>query len=313
MEEPIQIVSSATPWHESNWIWGPSAAALGLIVTAVASVKHDLRPLLFLAGLFIVMTAFALSKRTKQPKLITVLVAIIVVLAIAYSWMWLRPDTAKPTGVTASTQSQETTPLRIPPASAPSLPIQEKETERYASHNRSTHGGPHATTPPEIDIPTTGPGTDRPNMVCTGSNCIAGNNYGNPTVVNAPRDLSLSSGDWVFVASAMRPYAGTKVQVNSRGLSSSTVALAKGLRGALSSAGLEIDANGADAYMYVGVSGPASPGFSFVFSDDNYDALDKLTKALASVGGLIEGQNTFPATRVPGNHVLEVIIGATKP
>ncbi len=111
-------VKPSTPWYESNIFWVPVSLAVGIILTVVAGMKHDLRWLLWFAWPFFGVAIWWLARRTQDVIILSALG--IAVTGIGLLWLsdWLGPlqEASKPAAPSTPTGGGNTPPLQPVPA-----------------------------------------------------------------------------------------------------------------------------------------------------------------------------------------------------
>jgi Domain of unknown function (DUF4062) len=86
--------SAQPPWYESNLLWVPISLGVGIILTVVSAMKHDLCWLLLLAWLCFGLGACAALRRTRYFLSGTISAAVVLAGALFLVKMWLCPSTA---------------------------------------------------------------------------------------------------------------------------------------------------------------------------------------------------------------------------
>ena len=143
--ESQQPSSPQPPWYESNLFWGPVALAVGIVLTVVAAMKHDLRCLLWFAWACFEVAIWSLARRTRRALLASILIldGVLVGGGLLGINHWLHPEQVSTAGPTlkptvpatretpapqpmTQSQSPATTPRVSPPKSSevPPTPLQ---------------------------------------------------------------------------------------------------------------------------------------------------------------------------------------------
>jgi hypothetical protein len=66
-------------WYEGNMFWGPFSLGVGIVLTVVAAMRHDLRWLLLFAGACFVVAGWRIAKAIgRRVSLVTLLIAVFI-------------------------------------------------------------------------------------------------------------------------------------------------------------------------------------------------------------------------------------------
>ena len=101
MPEQINGQTKATdtahpaPWYESNLLWVPVTVGVGIVLTVVGAMKHDLRWLLLVAWLCFVIAACVLGWRFRKSVWIAAGAVLLIGIALIGMNYWLRPAETK--------------------------------------------------------------------------------------------------------------------------------------------------------------------------------------------------------------------------
>jgi hypothetical protein len=168
--------SAPPPWYESNLLWVPISLGVGIILTVVSAMKHDLCWLLLLAWLCFGLGASAALKRTRHFLSGTISAALVLAGALFLVKMWLCP-------------SNTSSGAHIPDASSPSSPtgrIEQPPSQTSIESATATTSVP--TTPKTPAEPSAAiPRSSRSDSIINsapGGIAISGGTVNNPTVNN---------------------------------------------------------------------------------------------------------------------------------
>jgi hypothetical protein len=215
-----EIMVPSTPWYESNLLWVPLSTGIGILLTVVAAMKHDLRWLLWIGGLCFSVAGwriFAHFRSAAWRRTLTGISIVFVFGGLYWMGVWLRPteENKQPTRTT-SEQSTQTTPQSSAPPPAPSVSQSQPQTAEPTKPTK--HHPKAAATPVEPKVPApsqnnSGGINSQGSQNCPNGICIGGDNSGNPTVTNnfAPPQRRLTPDQHNGLASCLHRAAASSV------------------------------------------------------------------------------------------------------
>jgi len=167
-----------TPWYESNLLWGPLALGVGILLTVIAAMEHDLRWLLWFAWPCFGAVVWWLARRTHKKVLISITGIVVVGAGLLWLGIRLRPQQVVTAQMPSTPESNAHPQPQMPPVSLkPETPVK--------SHTLTHSTAPKKPVQASVDTPPS-PGSIIQSNSGNGINIQQGTTGANSPIIDSP-------------------------------------------------------------------------------------------------------------------------------